>query len=462
MNNLNNNNSILVNIEIKYIYNNNLNINNNNNNNIELKTFSSSTTLKLILNPTLKNFLLKKNIQNKNNINFFYTSNSKYLTIDSLIDCLKHIENPKENNLNLIHSNLISYILSTTIFELFNIREEILNILIKDLNENEIIILFEIANIIKNFNNLNEFCFYLIKYFINKQNNLESFLYKNINFEKSIFFIERNNFFSFNNNFFPFEFDINKNEIIYTNINNIKLKVSLNFLNNFWEENLKNFNKFYSTNNNFNIGKIIRRKSPIDIINESDFPHYFTLNLENDKNFNLYAIKKDENSNFLISFNQYEFIKYSYYYIGEIEINFWGNNFTVYDCGYNEDFLNKNNKLKFLPLRKKLCFIKYDFNLLNSIPRNFFIDIYQNDNNNIHLINLKPKWNESKNSYCLNFYGRAKKASNKNFQIIEENDEDNILLQQGKNKSNEFNIDFRDPFSSLIAFSTSITSLTKK
>jgi hypothetical protein len=113
-------------------------------------------------------------------------------------------------------------------------------------------------------------------------------------------------------------------------------------------------------------------------------------------------------------------------------------------------------------LRKKLCFIKYDFNLLNSIPRNFYIDIYQNDNNNIHLINLQPKWNQSKNSYCLNFYGRAKKASNKNFQIIEENDEDNILLQQGKNKSNEFNIDFRDPFSSLIAFSTSITSLIKK
>jgi hypothetical protein len=113
-----------------------------------------------------------------------------------------------------------------------------------------------------------------------------------------------------------------------------------------------------------------------------------------------------------------------------------------------------------LPLRKKLCLIKYDFNfLINS--RNFSIDIYQNENN-IHLINLKPFWNESKNSYCLNFYGRVKKASNKNFQIIEKDDEENILLQHGKNKSNEFNIDFRDPFSTLIAFCTSITSLIKK
>ena len=455
MNNLNK--TILVNIEIKYIYNNNLNINNNNNN-FELKTFFASTLLKLKLTSTLKKFLLKKKFfyYENNKFNFFYKSYSKYLTIDSLIDCLKHIENPNENKLILIRSNLISYILSTTIFELFNIREEILNILIKEINENEIIILFEIANIIKNFNNLNEFCFYLIKYFINKQNNLEGFLYKNINFEKSIFFFERKNFF----NFFPFEFDINNNEIIYTNINNIKLKVSLNFLNNFWEENLKNFNKFYSINNNFNIGKIIRRKSPIDIINESDFPHYYSLTLENEKDFKLFAIKKDENSNFLISFNQYEFIKYSYYYIGEIEINFWGNSFSVFDCGYDEKFLNKNNKLKFLPLRKKLCLIKYDFNfLINS--RNFSIDIYQNENN-IHLINLKPFWNESKNSYCLNFYGRVKKASNKNFQIIEKDDEDNILLQHGKNKSNEFNIDFRDPFSTLIAFCTSITSLIKK
>ncbi len=455
--NLNNNKTILVNIEIKYIYNNNLNINNNNNN-FELKTFFASTLLKLKLTSTLKKFLLKKKFfdYENNKFNFFYKSYSKYLTIDSLIDCLKHIENPNENKLILIRSNLISYILSTTIFELFNIREEILNILIKEINENEIIIIFEIANIIKNFNNLNEFCFYLIKYFINKQNNLEGFLYKNINFEKSIFFFERKNFF----NFFPFEFDINNNEIIYTNINNIKLKVSLNFLNNFWEENLKNFNKFYSINNNFNIGKIIRRKSPIDIINESDFPHYYSLTLENEKDFKLFAIKKDENSNFLISFNQYEFIKYSYYYIGEIEINFWGNSFSVFDCGYDEKFLNKNNKLKFLPLRKKLCLIKYDFNfLINS--RNFSIDIYQNENN-IHLINLKPFWNESKNSYCLNFYGRVKKASNKNFQIIEKNDEENILLQHGKNKSNEFNIDFRDPFSTLIAFCTSITSLIKK
>ncbi len=455
--NLNNNKTILVNIEIKYIYNNNLNINNNNNN-FELKTFFASTLLKLKLTSTLKKFLLKKKFFNyeNNKFNFFYKSYSKYLTIDSLIDCLKHIENPNENKLILIRSNLISYILSTTIFELFNIREEILNILIKEINENEIIIIFEIANIIKNFNNLNEFCFYLIKYFINKQNNLEGFLYKNINFEKSIFFFERKNFF----NFFPFEFDINNNEIIYTNINNIKLKVSLNFLNNFWEENLKNFNKFYSINNNFNIGKIIRRKSPIDIINESDFPHYYSLKLENEKDFKLFAIKKDENSNFLISFNQYEFIKYSYYYIGEIEINFWGNSFSVFDCGYDEKFLNKNNKLKFLPLRKKLCLIKYDFNfLINS--RNFSIDIYQNENN-IHLINLKPFWNESKNSYCLNFYGRVKKASKKNFQIIEKDDEENILLQHGKNKSNEFNIDFRDPFSTLIAFCTSITSLIKK
>ena len=72
-----------------------------------------------------------------------------------------------------------------------------------------------------------------------------------------------------------------------------------------------------------------------------------------------------------------------------------------------------------MPLRKKLCYIKYDLNIFGSIPRNFYIDIYQtneednNNNNTIHLINLKPYWNESKYSYCLNFYGRVKKASNK-------------------------------------------------
>ena len=473
MNNNNNNNNIIkVNIEIKYNYNNITNkIINNNKENIELTTFSSSVFFNLILTPTLKKFFSKKKLKN-NNIELFYTSNTNILTIDSLIDCIKHIENPKENKFNLIHSNLLSYLLSTTIFELFNIREEIFNILIKDINENEIINLFEIANIIKNFDNLNEYCFYLIKYFINKQNNLEGFLYKNINFEDSIFFIERNNFLintilPFNNNFFPFEFDVKNNKIIYTNINNIKIKISLDFLNDFWEKHIKNYNKFYSINNNFNIGKILRRKSPMDIVTDLDYPHYYTLILENEKDFKLYAIKEKENTNFIISLNQYEYIKYSYNYIGEIEINFWGTGFTVYDCGYNESFLNDKNKLKFLPLRKKLCYIKYDLNIFGAIPRNFYIDIYKtneenNNNNTIHLINLKPYWNELKNSYCLNFYGRVKNASNKNFQIIEENDEDNILLQHGKNKSNEYNIDFRDPFSSLIAFSISLTSLEYK
>ena len=64
--------------------------------------------------------------------------------------------------------------------------------------------------------------------------------------------------------------------------------------------------------------------------------------------------------------------------------------------------------------------------------------------------------------YTLNFYGRVKKASAKNFQIIIPGDTDNILLQHGKVSKNEFNLDFREPFSPLFAFAVSLAAIGKK
>ena len=95
-------------------------------------------------------------------------------------------------------------------------------------------------------------------------------------------------------------------------------------------------------------------------------------------------------------------------------------------------------------------------------PRYFSIDINSENNEKIHLINVKPHWSNIQRCYVLNFYGRVKKASAKNFQVINEEEPDEILLQNGKISKNEFNIDFREPFCTVVAFAVSLAGIGKK
>jgi tubby-related protein 1 len=104
---------------------------------------------------------------------------------------------------------------------------------------------------------------------------------------------------------------------------------------------------------------------------------------------------------------------------------------------------------------------------MGECPRYFKLEVITNNPNTnkkeMHkLQNLKPEWNEEMDCYCLNFYGRVKKASAKNFQIIYPDDNDNILLQHGKVNKDEFNIDFREPFNFVYAFAVSLVSIGKK
>jgi tubby-related protein 1 len=98
---------------------------------------------------------------------------------------------------------------------------------------------------------------------------------------------------------------------------------------------------------------------------------------------------------------------------------------------------------------------------MGECPRYFGIELIH-DNQAHKLENLKPEFNQDMDCYCLNFYGRVKKASAKNFQIICPEDPDNIILQHGKVNRDEFNIDFREPFNFINAFAVSLVSIGKK
>ena len=81
----------------------------------------------------------------------------------------------------------------------------------------------------------------------------------------------------------------------------------------------------------------------------------------------------------------------------------------------------------------------------------------------IALMNKSPRWNEQMQAYCLNFNGRVTHASVKNFQLVDEFDEDErVVLQFGKVGKDMFTMDFQWPMSALQAFAICLTSFDSK
>ncbi len=65
-------------------------------------------------------------------------------------------------------------------------------------------------------------------------------------------------------------------------------------------------------------------------------------------------------------------------------------------------------------------------------------------------------------AFVLNFNGRVDKASVKNFQLIDNEDENRIYLQFGRVGDQEFTLDFQWPFSPLQAFAVALSSFDNK
>lgn len=98
-------------------------------------------------------------------------------------------------------------------------------------------------------------------------------------------------------------------------------------------------------------------------------------------------------------------------------------------------------------------------------------DDTQNPPENSHsltsLRNRQPWWNVDLGAFVLNFGGRVRVASVKNFQLCEindhENNNENIMLQFGRIEGrHSFNMDFSYPLSPVQAFAISISSLQSK
>lgn len=59
-------------------------------------------------------------------------------------------------------------------------------------------------------------------------------------------------------------------------------------------------------------------------------------------------------------------------------------------------------------------------------------------------------------NYRLNFRGRVRVPSVKNFQLVAEDDIDDIICQFGKIGEDKFNLDYKAPFNAFQAFSLAL------
>lgn len=65
-------------------------------------------------------------------------------------------------------------------------------------------------------------------------------------------------------------------------------------------------------------------------------------------------------------------------------------------------------------------------------------------------------------AYVLNFNGRVTMASVKNFQLVEPEEQDAVLLQFGRVGKDEFTMDFRYPLTPFQAFAVTLSSFDSK
>ena len=86
----------------------------------------------------------------------------------------------------------------------------------------------------------------------------------------------------------------------------------------------------------------------------------------------------------------------------------------------------------------------------------------QDKNDITYTINKPPRWNDQVGAYVLNFNGRVTMASVKNFQLVEPDEQDAVLLQFGRVGKDEFTMDFRYPLTPFQAFAITLSSFDSK
>ena len=181
---------------------------------------------------------------------------------------------------------------------------------------------------------------------------------------------------------------------------------------------------------------------------------YFSENYNNINNNNFSKSSSFENEN---NISHSELI-----YVGKIISNMMRTNFVVYSENKVNDYI-------------KILEINYAINIFGLLGiREMKVNKYINNNISFSLCNSKPEFDYQYNNYIMDFNGRVKQLSKKNFilvndsnikdsnKYINENNKSINILQCGKIDEKTYALDFISPLSPFEAFCISITSLITK
>lgn len=231
---------------------------------------------------------------------------------------------------------------------------------------------------------------------------------------------------------------------------------------------------------------IVRNKSGTNKL----YPIYSLYLKENDR-FLMCSKKRPNNktSNYLISKKENDLARDSPNYLGKLRSNFVGTEFQVFDNGTSPDDEDKDGG-ESSETRRELGAITYAPNVLGSRgPRKMQAVIPAVDESNTimswrqhrgsegemlqrikdrnfkdlyYFINKPPRWNEQVGAYVLNFSGRVTMASVKNFQLVDPDEQNAIILQFGRVGKDQFTMDMQWPMSPFQAFAITLSSFDSK
>lgn len=221
------------------------------------------------------------------------------------------------------------------------------------------------------------------------------------------------------------------------------------------------------------------------------YPKY-ELFMKDEDVFLLAAKKRSKNktSNYIVSKERTDLSKESPNFMGKVRANFLGTEFTLYDDGASpSSFTDVQAEASTANIRSELGVVFYKSNILGSrgprkmdvilpkISRRGKTKVWKplaedesmaaafkrgDTNGMMCLENKSPKWNDQVGAYVLNFNGRVTMASVKNFQLIDNEDPDNVIMQFGRVAKDKFNVDFGYPLSPLQAFMIVLSSFDYK
>lgn len=228
------------------------------------------------------------------------------------------------------------------------------------------------------------------------------------------------------------------------------------------------------------------------------FPEY-RVYLKGNNAFLMTSKKRAGNktSNYLISMGRNDHDnRLSPNILGKLRSNFLGTEYMIYDGGknpsyeesYYEDEGNGDVRCELGaifygstttlgakgPRNMKTCISKVDADgkpvrVWQPMNKNDdrMADCYKNQEPSqigklMSLVNNPPSWNEEVRAFVLNFNGRVTMASIKNFQMVEESNPDEILLQFGRTGKDTFSLDVQWPLSPFQAFSLALSSFDSK